>query len=123
MNRTTKRWHSLGFLEGMENNEMEVTANLMEEASSILTRKIKEEANGVNGLNYHENLCTCIFPFIYRLVKNNPALYSKTVKINIDVNKIIEFLDKNLKSHYDLFKPKGDDKETEFLNNLISGYI
>ena len=123
MNRTTKRWHSLGFLEGMGNNEMEVTANLMEEASSILTIKIKEEANGLVGLNYHENLCSCIFPFIHRLVKDNPAVYSKSIKINIDVNKIINFLDKNLKSSYDLFKPKGDDKEVEFLTNLVNNYI
>ena len=122
MNRITKKWHSLGFLDGMENNEMAVTASLMDEASNILTRKIKEVSNG-DTIDYHENLYTCIFPFIHRLVKNNPALYSKSIKINIDVTKIIEFLDKNLKSHYDLFKPKGDDKELEFLTNLISNYL
>lgn len=121
MDTITKKWYSLGFLEGMENNEMVVTANLMEDASKILIRN----TNGLteNTLDYHENVSTCIFPFIHRLVKCNPAMYSKSIKINIDTNQIIEFLDKNLKSHYDLFKPKGDDKELEFLTNLISNYL
>ena len=122
MDKVTTKWYSLGFLDKMGNNEMVVTAKLMEEASKILISNMDESSNDKT-FDYHENVSTCIFPFIHRLVKNNPAMCSKSININIDVNQIIGFLDKNLKSHYDLFKPKGDDKELEFLTNLISNYI
>lgn len=122
MDTITKRWHSLGFLERMENNEMVVAASLMEEASKILISNT-DKSSHLKTLDYHENVFTCIYPFIRRLVKDNPAMHSKSIKINIDTKQIIEFLDKNLKSHYDLFKPKGDDKELEFLTNLISNYL
>ena len=122
MDTITKKWYSLGFLDKMGNNEMVVTAKLMEEASKILISNMDESSNDKT-FDYHENVSTCIFPFIRRLVKNNPAMCSKSIKINTDTNQIIEFLDKNLKSHYDLFKPKGDDKELEFLTNLISNYL